>query len=309
MRNGCLATVVTLIVLLIGRSASVGAQQPLAVFKSTVAVVPISVVVHDSHGHVVTSLTSRDFEILDKGEPRPIIDFRAERNSAVTIAVLIDTSGSMRVSSKFELAREVVKQLAGGLEDGRDEVSLLTFDSTLRVRQPFTPHPTSLDSALDSAEPFGVTSLYDAIAETAKSLADRGAPRRAILVLTDGIDTGSELTASEVSGLASSIDVPVYVVATVAPIDRAMAIDRADAAGKSSDGDLHDLALWTGGEVHWVTGVGEAVTQARAIVTELRQTYVITVESASEPEWRPIDVRVRDRRHLAVRARSGYFSR
>ena len=93
MRNGCLATVVTLIVLLIGRSANVGAQQPLAVFKSTVAVVPISVVVHDSHGHVVTSLTSRDFEILDKGEPRPIIDFRAERNSAVTIAILVRLHG------------------------------------------------------------------------------------------------------------------------------------------------------------------------------------------------------------------------
>ena len=310
MRNASLASVVTLTVLLIGRAASVVvAQQPLAVFKSTVAVVPISVVVHDSHGHVVTSLTSRDFEILDKGEPRRIIDFQAERNSPVTIAMLIDTSGSMRVSSKFELAREVVKQLAGDLEDGRDEVSLFTFDSTLRVQQPFTPHPTSLDTALEGAEPFGMTSLYDAVAETAKRLADRGAARRAILVLTDGIDTGSALSASEVSGLASSIDVPVYVVATVAPIDRAMANDRADAAGKSSDGDLRDLALWTGGEVHWVTGSGDAVIQARAIINELRQTYLITVESATEPEWRPIDVRVRARRHLAVRARSGYFSR
>jgi VWFA-related protein len=298
-----------LIVLLIGRSASVVAQEPLAMFKSTVAVVPISVVVHDSHGHVVTSLTSRDFEILDKGEPRPIIDFRADRNSPITVAVLMDTSGSMRVSSKFDLAREVVKQLSGDLEDGRDEVSLFTFDSTLRVQQPYTPHPTSLGAALDSTEPFGVTSLYDAIAETAKSLAERRSPRRAILVLTDGIDNGSALSASEVSGLASSIDVPVYVVATVAPIDREMADLRAEATGKSSSGDLRDLAQWTGGELHWVTGVSEAVTHARAILGELRQSYVITVESATAPEWRPIDVRVRARRHLAVRARSGYFSR
>ena len=295
---------------LIGRSgAIVAAQQPLAVFKSSVAVVPISVVVRDSHGRVVTTLTSRDFEVLDKGEPRSILDFRAERDSALSVAVLIDTSGSMRVSSKFELAREVVRQLGADLEDGRDEVSLFTFDSTLRIRQPFTPHPTSLDTALDGTEPFGVTSLYDAVAETAKRLADRRAPRRAILVLTDGVDTGSELSAAEVSGLASSIDVPVYVVATVAPIDRAMHMVRTDDGRRSSESDLGQLALWTGGDLHWVTGVDEAVRQARAIVGELRHSYLITVESAVEPEWRPLDIRVRDRRHLAVRARSGYFSR
>ncbi len=291
-----------------GHGADLGAQQPLAVFKSSVAVVPISVVVHDSHGRIVTSLTSRDFEVLDKGERRPILDFRAERNSPVTVAVLIDTSGSMGVSSKFALARQVVKQVAGDLEDGRDEVSLFTFDSTLQVRQPFTPHPTSLDTALDGTEPFGVTSLYDAIAETAKRLAERRAPRRAILVLTDGIDTGSALSAPEVSGLASSIDVPVYVVATVAPIDREMAMVRAEASGSQS-ADLRDLALWTGGDLHWVTGADDAVIQARSIVSELRHTYLITVESAAEAEWRPIDVRVRDRRHMAVRARSGYFGR
>jgi hypothetical protein len=127
-------------------------------------------------------------------------------------------------------------------------------------------------------------------------------------VLTDGIDTGSALSAPEVSGLASSIDVPVYVVATVAPIDREMAMVRAEASGSQS-ADLRDLALWTGGDLHWVTGADDAVIQARSIVSELRHTYLITVESAAEAEWRPIDVRVRDRRHMAVRARSGYFGR
>ena len=284
------------------------AQQPLAMFKSSVAVVPISVVVHDPHGRMVTSLTSADFEVLDKGESRRILDFRAERNSPLTVAVVIDTSGSMRVSSKFGLAREVVRQLAAGLEDGRDEVSLYTFDAALQVRQPFTEHPTTLDGALSTAEPFGTTSLYDAIADTARKLGDRPSPRRAILVLTDGVDTSSALSASAVSGLASSIDVPVYIIATVAPIDYEMYTDRAARARPADASDLHDLALWTGGDLYWVTRAEDAVSQARAIVAELRQEYLITVESATEPEWRPIEVRVRDR-HLAVRARSGYFSR
>jgi Ca-activated chloride channel family protein len=303
------AVLPALVVLLIGASTGVVAQQPLAMFKSAVAVVPISVVVHDSRGRVVTSLTSEDFEVLDKGEPRPILDFRAERDTPVTLGILIDTSGSMRISSKFALARAVVKQLSTDLEAGRDEVSLFTFDSTLRVEQPFTRDLALLNTALERTEPFGVTSLYDAIAETATRLADHGSARRAILVLTDGIDTDSALRPSEVSSLASSIDVPVYVVATVAPIDRAMSSARADTPGKSGGGDLRDLALWTGGDVHWVTRAEEAVAQARAIVSELRHTYLIMVESAAQPEWRPIDVRVRARRHLAVRARSGYFSR
>jgi VWFA-related protein len=283
------------------------AQQAIATFKSAVAVVPISAVVHDRHGRMVTSLSAADFEVLDKGESRPILDFQVERNSGVTIAVLIETSGSMRVSSKFALARAVVRQLGADLQDGRDEVSLFTFDAGLHEQQPFTVHPASLDAALDGAEPFGVTSLYDAIADTARKLGERPSARRAIIVLTDGIDTSSALSASEVSGLASAIDVPVYVVATVAPIDREAYAQRLAASRPAVASDFHDLAVWTGGDLYWVTRQEDALRQVRLIVDELRHEYLITVESATAAEWRPLEVRVRDRR-FAVRARSGYFS-
>lgn len=306
MRKLCVAALIGAALWQFGPRAA--AQEPVAVFKSSVAVVPIGVVVHDARGRIVTTLRRGDFQVLDKGEPRRIIDFRAEQDSPLTLAVLLDTSGSMRVSSKFTLARDVVKQLGSDLQEGRDEVSVLTFDASLRVRQPFTAHPASLDEALDTAEPFGTTSLYDAIAATARRLGDRPSPRRAILVLTDGIDTSSSLTAAEVSGLASSIDVPVYVVATVAPIDRAMYEARAETVARTDAAGVRDLAAWTGGDLYWVTREDEAVAQARAIVSELRHEYLITVESATAPEWRPIEVRVRNHR-LAVRARSGYFSR
>jgi VWFA-related protein len=284
------------------------AQQPAAIFKSSIAVVPISAVVHDRHGRTVTSLTAADFEVLDKGERKAILDFHAEADSSVTIAVLIDTSGSMRVSSKFALARNVAKRFAVDLQDGRDEASLFTFDASLREQQPFTNHPVALDAALEAADPFGVTSLYDAIAETARRLAERPAAHRALIVLTDGIDNNSALSAAQVSALASSIDVPVYVIATVAPIDRAE-YERRGTDQRSFDvADFRDLALWTGGDLFWVTRPEDARRPVRLIVDELRHEYVITVESANDAEWRPLAVRVHDRQ-LSVRTRSGYFSR
>ncbi len=283
------------------------AQQPVAIFKSSIAVVPISAVVHDRHGRMVTSLTAADFEVLDKGERRAILDFQAAPDSRLTLAVLMDTSGSMRVSAKFALAQHVVKQFAMALQDGRDEVSLFTFDAALHEQQPFTNHPSTLDAALRGADPFGVTSLYDAIAETARRLAERPSAHRAIVVLTDGLDNNSALTAAQVSALASSIDVPVYVIATVAPIDRAYA-QRATDPRSSAAADFRDLAQWTGGNLFWVTRPEDAPSPVRLIVDELRHEYLITVESANDTEWRPLAVRVRGRQ-MSVRARSGYYSR
>ncbi len=91
----------------------------------------------------------------------------------------------------------------------------------------FTTDFKGLEAKVDKVEqPFGQTSLYDAIAETAKAVGAAAAERRggvpqraAIVVLTDGIDTKSRLTAPEVSAIASSIDVPVYIVAVMSPVD------------------------------------------------------------------------------------------
>lgn len=305
MRNICLGA---LAAAFSGLGLTAGAQQPVATFKSAVDVVPISVVVHDNRGRMITTLHAADFEVLDNGERRPILTFQTDDASPITLAVLVDVSGSMRLSSKLGYAREVVKRLAMNLEDGRDEVGLFTFDDALHEQQPFTSHPAILTDALSHADPWGVTSLYDAIAETSRRLGTRTSPRRAIVVLTDGLDNSSALTPPEVSALASAIDAPVYVVATGPRIDRTMRADRTASRAAGKTADLQDLAMWTGGDLLWVNGADEAAVRAFQILTELRHQYLIAIDSSAEGDWRPIDVRVRDR-HLTVRARSGYFSR
>jgi VWFA-related protein len=296
------------LVVVAGLDASAQSAEPLPLFKSAVDVVPISVVVRDSRGRVVTALSAADFEVLDKGARRPILDFKVDDNGPITLAVLVDMSGSMSVGSKLGFARDVLTHLTSDLQDGRDEVGLFTFDAVLHEQQPFTVHPVLIDGALRSAEPFGITSLYDAIAETARRLSARPSSRRGIVVITDGVDTGSALTPPEVSGLASSIDVPVYVVATVAPVDREMIVARPVSRSAATAADLRDLAAWTGGDLLWVSTGSGAALQARQILSEMRHQYLMAIESSPEAEWRPIDVRVRDRR-MTVRTRSGYFSR
>ena len=280
----------------------------LPTFTAAVDVVPISAVVRDSRGRLVTTLRAPDFEVFDNGEPRRLVDFQIDRSSAITLAVLVDTSGSMRVGPKLTVARQVVSQLTSRLQAGRDEVGLFTFDSALHEQLPFTVYPMAIDATLSRAEPFGSTSLYDAIGDTAERLGARPSLHRAIVVLTDGLDTSSTLTPAEVSALASSIDVPVYVVATVPAIDRPSDGATTSARRESSSGNFRDLAQWTGGAVMWTSSEGDAAITADMIVSELRHQYLMAIESSNEGGWRPLDIRVRDRR-LAVRARSGYFGR
>lgn len=307
MYNGALVRKLVLAILIgmiAGLELTAGASQPQPTFKAAVDVVPISAVVRDSRGRLVTTLTAMDFEILDKGERRNILDFQVDDTSPITIAVLVDVSGSMRMGPQLAFSREILSHLTDGLREGRDEVGLFTFDAVLREEQPFTTYPGSLDAILAAAEPFGSTALYDAIAETALRIKERPTRRRAIVVLTDGVDTSSVLTPAEVSGLASSIDVPVYVVAAVP----SMALASHSARAQQSSADLRELARWTGGELLWVSAQAEAAQRAGQILSELRHQYLIAIESAALSEWRPIDVRVRNHR-LTVRARSGYFSR
>lgn len=291
-----------------GFVVSAGPQEPAPTFKSSVALVPISAVVRDRHGRLVTSLTAADFEVRDKGERRRILSFQTDRTGPITLALLVDLSGSMRVGPKLGFARKVLQRLVDQLRDGRDEVALYTFDEALHEEQPFTLHPSAIGSALSGAEPFGTTSLYDAIAATAHRFEDRPAARRAIVVFTDGVDTSSTLTPSAVSALASSIDVPVYVVVTVPPIDYTQFVEKEAARPGRVEGDLRDLAAWTGGDLLWATVPEDTVARAWQILTELRYQYLLAIESAGEPEWRPLDVRVRNR-SLTVRTRSGYYSR
>jgi VWFA-related protein len=278
--------VVAAVLALNGSYASLAAQQPL--FRSSAERVTVAVVARDQYGRPIGGLSQADFEVTDDGQRRTILDFRNEV-SPISVGVLLDSSGSMHIGGKLERAREVGHFLLSSMSEGTDEAALFVFDKVVRTVQPFTGEFDKVRSSLASVHPFGSTSLYDAIAETAQQLSTRPG-RRALIVLTDGVDTSSQLTPQEVSGIASAIDMPVYVVA----------VETA-----ATEGELTQLARWSGGMLHGVSNTADGSVVARQIVSELRSQYLIAFESSSSVGWHRIEVRSRQR--ATLQARSGYW--
>ncbi len=263
------------------------------VFRTGVDRVTLFASVRNRHGRVVTDLTRTDFELLDSGEPRKIVEFRAGR-ARVSAALLMDVSGSMAIGSKLARAQQVAQEVLNSLEPGNDEAAMFAFDTELRELQPFSTVTGGLQGAFEGAEAFGSTSLWDAAATAARQVMERGGRRRALLVFTDGIDTSSRWTARDVAGMAMTFDVPVYIVAVELPPTSLIRQN------------LSDLARWTGGNLQVVTGPASATAAAREIVSELRHQYFMAFESSATPGWHPLVVRTRNR-GLDIRARSGYF--
>jgi Ca-activated chloride channel homolog len=282
-------------------SSSLGAQDTRPAFRASVALVPITAVVRDGKNRVVPTLQKDDFEVLEDSQPRRVVDFSATDRGPVSLAVLFDTSGSMR-GPNLRNAKAVVHELLDRLNHTSDEAALFTFDNVLSQETPFTNDRHRIRTALNNTEGWGLTSLYDAIAQTAKQLAERQAQRRVVIVVSDGVDTSSTLTPPDVSGLASAIDVPVYIIA-VGPARPSPD----DTGGHSSDGGLANLAYWTGGDLRRVGAPDQAEEAVGALMTELRQQYFLAIESAATSGWYRLDVRTR-RKGLTVRARSGYFA-
>jgi Ca-activated chloride channel homolog len=282
------------------------AEPPQATFRSAVEAVSVSASVRDSRGRVVRDLKQADFEVLDKGRTKSITDFWAG-DAPISLGILLDISGSMAVGGNMERARQAVDLALANMRYG-DEAALFTFDSRLEEVVPFTTELERVRKVSLAGRPWGMTSLYDAIAETARSAAERANRHRALLVITDGVDTGSKRTAPEVSGIAASIDVPVYLLTVVNPADHPggefAVIETGEASGTAT---LADLARWTGGDLRVSSVPAHTVEGLQDLFIELRHQYVITFEPGAAPGWHPLEIRTRKKSHV-VRARSGYMA-
>jgi len=283
------------------------AQQPQATFKSGVDLVTVSVAVRNENGKVVRDLQKSDFTVLDAGRPAKILDFYAG-DSPISLAILLDISGSMAVGGNMDRAREAVTVATMSLRTKTDEAALFTFDSELQQVVGFTKDLERIHSVSLKGTPWGKTSLYDAIADTATTVSERANRHRALLVITDGVDTGSRLTAAEVSAVASSIDVPVYLLTVVTPLDHPGTEFEVTSDSRSTQtATLDDLARWTGGDMRVASTPAHISVAIQDLFTELRHQYLISFEPGDRPGWHPLEIRTR-KRGLVVHARGGYMS-
>jgi len=292
----------------IAQQPSSSPSQPQIVFKAGVEVVTVTASVRDQRGKVVRDLKKTDFEVVDTGAQRQIRDFYVG-DSPISLAVLLDISGSMAVSGNIDRARDAVSVAMANLHDSNDEAALFTFDTKLQQVVDFTTNLDKIRRVSLQGQPWGQTSLYDAIANTASAVAQRSNKHRALLVITDGVDTGSRMTPPQVSAIASSIDVPVYLLTVVNPLDHPggeyglLAVDSHEAKTAT----LADLARWTGGDIRISSVPQHTVEAVQDVFAEMRHQYLITFEPGERPGWHPLEIRTR-KKNLVVHARSGYMS-
>jgi VWFA-related protein len=279
---------------------------PQITFKSSVEVVTITASVRDARGRVVRHLKKTDFQIIDSGAPREIKDFYAGE-SPISLAVLLDISGSMAVGGNMDRAREAVAVATRSLGMASDEAALYTFDSELQEVVGFTTELDRVRRLSLQGKPWGQTSLYDAVAQTARTVAERANRHRAVLVITDGVDTASRMKAAEVSAIASSIDVPVYLLTVVNPVDHPGGefgvLQTDDRVAETAT--LADLARWTGGDMRIASIPEHTIEAIGDLFLELRYQYLITFEPGERAGWHPLEIRTR-KKNLVVHARSGY---
>ncbi len=285
----------------IAQDPSAQESSEVPVFRSSVDLVSMAAVVRDSRGRVVSTLLREDFEVLDDGLRRPILDLRSESAAPASVAILVDGSGSMRLGAALAASRVISNAIIASLNPSRDDVALFAFDTRLLLVQDFTRDLDRARARLEELGAWGSTSLFDSIAGTAGIVSKRTANRRAVVVLTDGADTTSEYSANEVSAIASSVDVPIYVFALSPqpPSEDTVAIGR--------NATLANLARWTGGDF---LDASTPVAMTKAIgrlVEELRHQYVIAFEASREGGWRTVQLKTR-KRGLTVRTRAWYMA-
>ena len=291
-----------------GPASAAVRQQEQPRFTGGVEAVTVTATVRDRRGRVVRHLRKTDFEVRDAGVGREIRDFYAGE-APVSLAVLLDISGSMAVGGNMDRARHAVAVAMSTLRAGEDEAALFTFDSRLHQAVAFTGDLSRIARVGLDGRPWGMTSLHDAIAAAATAVGERANRHRALLVITDGVDTGSRISAPEVSGIASAIDVQVYLLTVVTPVDHpggdfaVIDIDQASVDAAT----LADLARWTGGDMRIASVPAHTVAAIQDLFAGLRYQYFITFETGAQPGWHPLEIRTRQR-NLIVHARSGYVA-
>jgi VWFA-related protein len=303
MRTFLSFSAMTVWLITVGVSAQNPAPAPT--FRSSVDIVTVHTTVRDREGRPLKGLRQGDFTVLDNGQQRAIRMFQADDAAAVSAAFLVDVSGSM--SEKLPLAQDVLRNALQAMRSGHDEAALFTFDTRVDERQRFTRDFGGLSAVLQRIEPFGSTSLYDMVADTAERVKTSPSAHAALVVITDGFDTSSTKTAREVAAIANAANIPIYVVATTAPSDKE-AVSNEEGTARPYGVDLRDLAAWSGGDVLVASTPLEAHAAAGALVQELRHQYVLGIDAAATSEWRRVEVQVR-KKGAIVRARSGYFGK
>jgi Ca-activated chloride channel homolog len=282
--------------------SGVAAQQS-PVIRVDVNLVRIVATAKNNSGQLVGSLRKEDFQVFDNGAPQAVAVFERQTDQPLSVALMVDTSGSTNKELKYE-TDSAARFLKALLSEGnpRDTVALYTFNWEIVRDHYFTHSYTSLTNALKTLHGEAGTSLYDAIYLAARDLEDREG-RKVMIIVTDGGDTTSSKSLKQALEAAQLADAVIYPV-VVMPIT--------NDAGRNIGGEnaLTFMAEGTGGRTFLPTVGAELDRAFSEIVDELRTQYLLGFYPKNVPltkdRFHRLEVKV-NRPDLRVSARNGYY--
>src|SRR5678816_3258405 len=269
------------------------------VIRTNTELVVLNVTVTDKAGQYVKGLKASDFKVYEDGvevNPKMIASFSLQESPYAAV-VLLDSSGSME--ARFSLARSAAIRFLDGLRP-EDVAAVYRFDSKVERVQEFSGGRDLAPTAY-AIRAKGMTTLNDAIVEASKTLAERPEQRKAIVVLSDGMDTYSKASSNK------ALESALAVGATIYAVDMS-SLEVGGTPGRQSALSLKGFAEKTGGRFITTPGGPQLRDAFTGIADELGHQYTISYRPANtkrDGKWRTLEVKlVRD--DLTVRTRKGY---
>jgi len=205
----------------LGSPWSVVLAQEDPTFSTDVRVVNVLATVRDRQGRIIRDLAQADFSVAENGRPQAIRYFSRESDLPLTLGLMVDTSVSQQrvIDAERGASMRFADQV---LRENKDHVFLIQFDMTVRMRQELTSSHRKLEEVLafvdtptrqELRNPYGGgTLLYDAVIEASKQVMKNQSGRKALIVLSDGVDTGSEATLTDAIEAALRTDTLIYSI-------------------------------------------------------------------------------------------------
>jgi len=291
-----------------------------APIQVNVDVVNILAAVHDKRGALVGNLNKEDFTILEDGQPQTIKYFTKETDLPLTMGLLVDVSGSQR--NLIGIERDAASQFFAKVLRKKDEAFLISFGEESELLQDYTGSARLLQEGLNqlrvssgvggfgpgpvptAGQPRG-TVLYDAVYLAAKEKLRGEVGRKAIILITDGVDQGSRLTRSQAIEEAQKSDAVIYSIYYVDP-----SAYGPFGGGGGGEAELRRMSDETGGRVFRVDRKHPLDEAFQELQEEMRSQYAIgytPTNEAKDGSYRRLDVRLASK-DLKAQARKGYYA-
>jgi Ca-activated chloride channel homolog len=259
--------------------------------------------VTDKKGRFITDLAKNDFQVLENKRQQSIMEFTAESDLPLRLAILVDTSNSIRDRFRF-IQEAAVEFINSVIRPRQDRALVVSFDTSTELVSDLNDDPEKLAALIRNLRPGGGTSLYDAIFYSCRDKLAAEQPRhkfrRAMIILSDGDDNQSQFTRDQALEMAQKADVVIYTISTN--------ITRIE-----TDGDkvLKYLSSETGGQSFFPFKVEDLSQSFENIANELRHQYNIYYRPEpmkTDGKYQAIAVQVKGRKDVVVRARKRYYA-